>query len=87
MDKKDLMENIMQHQICAIELNLYLDNFPECENAKKDYRQISMKLSQLMCLYEEKYGQLTNFGSSQNSNPLSWTNDPWPWERKHRRNI
>lgn len=85
MDKKDLMESIMQHQFYALDLNLYLDNFPECENAKRDYKEISMKLSELMCIYEEKYGQLTNFGSSDNSNPESWTHDPWPWERKIRR--
>jgi len=85
MDKKDLMESIMQHQFYALDLNLYLDNFPECENAQKDYSAISMKLCELMNLYEEKYGQLTNFGSSHNSDPNSWTNDLWPWERKSRR--
>lgn len=82
MDKKDLMESIMHHQFYAIDLNLYLDNFPECEKAKRDYNEVSMKLSGLMCIYEEKYGQLTNFGSAYNTDPVSWTEDPWPWERK-----
>ncbi|HEY5523883.1 MAG TPA: spore coat protein CotJB [Clostridium sp.] len=85
MDKNDLMESIMHHQFYAIDLNLYLDNFPECENAKRDYKEVSMKLSELMCMYEEKYGQLTNFGSAYDSDTTSWTQDPWPWERKIRR--
>jgi spore coat protein JB len=85
MDKKDLMESIMQHQFYALDLNLYLDNFPDCENANMDYKEISKKLRELTCIYEGKYGQLTNFGWSQNSDADSWTNDPWPWERKNRR--
>lgn len=81
MDREKYLDKIRKLQFFAIDLNLYLDNFPECSKATEDYKFISSKLAKLVCEYESKYGPLTNFGSASNQDPEAWINTPWPWER------
>lgn len=80
MYDKDLLEEIMKLQFYAVDLNLYLDNFPECKEAAEAYKQVSCKLKVLFKEFEEKCGPLTNFGSAFFENPKAWVNSPWPWE-------
>jgi spore coat protein JB len=82
MNCKELMNEIRKIQFAAVELNLYLDNFPKCKEAKEDYDKISAKLDKLICEYEMNYGPLTNFGSAFTENPVAWTKMPWPWEKQ-----
>lgn len=84
MDKKNLLENIRRYQFYAVELNLYLDNFPNCSDAIEDYDKVSNRLLSLIAEYESSYGQLVNFGMASNNDAVSWTEDPWPWENEHR---
>lgn len=81
---KDLLNNIRMYQFCAIELNLYLDNFPNDKNAREDYEKVSCKLTSLVHDYEKAYGPLTNFGSAFVEEPKAWVNQPWPWENYER---
>lgn len=76
----DLLDKIRIYQFCAIDLNLYLDNFPDNKDATEDYRRVSSKLTDLIGEYEKDYGPLTNFGSSFMEDPQSWVEKPWPWE-------
>lgn len=78
--KDKMLKNIQRMQFYAVELNLYLDNFPNNSKAQEDYKEVSEKLDALIKDYEDKFGPLTNFGSSHIQNPSSWVNDPWPWE-------
>ena len=80
MKSMELLNSIQRAQFYAVELNLYLDNFPSNEKATKDYEEISKLLDKLISEYESKYGPLTNFGSAYIENPIAWTNSPWPWE-------
>lgn len=80
MDSKDMLNSIQIYQFCAIDLNLFLDNFPEDRNAKEDYSKVSCKLTSLINEYEKHYGPLTNFGSAFVENPNAWVDEPWPWE-------
>lgn len=80
MKSSDLMNNIQKLQFAAVELNLYLDNFPKDENATEDYKKISKKLDKLINEYESKYGPIRNFGDAYLEDPKSWVNSPWPWE-------
>lgn len=77
---KDDLSNIMIYQFCAVDLNLYLDNFPDDENAREDYKKVSCKLTSLVHDYEKTHGPLTNFGSSSVENSKAWVDQPWPWE-------
>ena len=80
MNSEKMMDKIQKLQFAAVELNLYLDNFPENKKAKKEYEEVSCKLDELINDYETKYGPIRNFGAAYVEDPCSWTNDPWPWE-------
>lgn len=82
MEKNDLLNSIMIYQFCAVDLNLFLDSFPEDKNASEDYCKVSAKLDQLYDEYENNYGPLRNFGQAFNENPKAYINSPWPWENK-----
>lgn len=77
---KNLLDNIRMYQFCAVELNLFLDNYPDDKNATDDYCRVSEKLSELTREYEKNYGPLSNFGTAYIENPKKYIETPWPWE-------
>lgn len=83
MSKEDLLNNIRIYKFCAVDLNLYLDNFPEEENAVEDYCKVSAKLDSLVAEYEKDYGPITNFGGAFYENPKAWVDKCWPWENRN----
>ena len=85
MKKHEYLDAIRKLQFFAIDLNLYLDNFPNCKDAIDDYKLISSKLRKLMWYYDQSYGPLTNFGSAYIQNPDAWIDTPWPWEKESNR--
>ena len=85
MNQHECLYAIRKLQFFAIDLNLYLDNFPNCKDAIDDYKLISSKLRKLMWDYEQSYGPLTNFGSAYIQNPDAWIDTPWPWENESNR--
>lgn len=80
MDRNGLLELIRKMQFYAVDLNLYLDNFPNNRKATEDYIEISQKLDKLIEKYECDYGPIKNFGSAYMENPILWVNQPWPWQ-------
>ncbi|NME84086.1 spore coat protein CotJB [Clostridium sp. SM-530-WT-3G] len=82
MNKYELLNSIRIYQFCALDLNLYLDNFPTDENAIDDYCKVSAKLDSLMAEYEKNYGPLRNFGNSFYECPEKWVEQCWPWEQE-----
>lgn len=84
MNKSELMNAIRVYQFYAVDLNLYLDNFPDNKCASDDYRIISSKLNAYMDEYEKNYGPLRNLGMATTSNPMAYVNEPWPWERERK---
>ena len=85
MNQHECLDAIRKLQFFAIDLNLYLDNFPNCKDAIDDYKLISSKLRKLICDYEQSYGPLSNFGSAYIQNPDAWIDTPWPWENASNR--
>lgn len=80
MNKKELLNSIQKYLFYAVDLNLYLDNHPECKEAKDDYNTISSNLDCLVKDYEKAYGPLLSFGFAHSENPKKWIETPWPWE-------
>lgn len=80
MSLEELDFKIKKLQFAAVELNLYLDNFPNNKQAKENYQQVSKMLNRMINEYEIQYGPLKNFGAAYIQNPEKWTNQPWPWE-------
>ena len=85
MNQHECLDAIRKLQFFAIDLNLYLDNFPNCKDAIDDYKLISSKLRKLIWDYEQLYGPLSNFGSAYIQNPDAWIDTPWPWENESNR--
>lgn len=81
MNKKDNLSDIQKMLFYLVDLNLYLDNFPDCEKACEDYEMISSKLKKSIYEYEQQYGPLINYGLTYIQNPNAWINTPWPWEQ------
>ncbi|SHJ80870.1 spore coat protein JB [Clostridium amylolyticum] len=80
LDKHELMKRIQEIGFYAVDLNLYIDNFPEDQQAVKDYKAISNALNNLKRVYENYYGPLKNFGDSEFPGEWNYVNEPWPWE-------
>lgn len=80
----ELLKCIMIYRFCALDLNLYLDNFPDDKNACEDYTRVSDALDNATEKYEKIYGPLSSFGSSYVENPEKWIETPWPWENENK---
>jgi len=65
----------------TIDLNLYLDNFPDDKNALELFNQYRSLKEQYMNEYEKKYGPLNLGSDALNQYPWVWNNGPWPWEK------
>ncbi|SHH32070.1 spore coat protein CotJB [Tepidibacter thalassicus] len=82
MKQEELLRKIQEVDFACLELNLYLDNNPNNQNALKDYNALANESMKLKKIYEMNFGPLTNFGSSLSQYPFAWINEPWPWEGK-----
>lgn len=80
MSHKDLMKRIKELEFTAVDLNLYLDNHPMCQQALSDYNMVTEELSRLKRMYEMNFGPMTNYGTSPSQYPWRWVDEPWPWE-------
>lgn len=80
MNEHELKNNIMKYAFFALDLNLYLDNFPDNKEATEDFKEVSSRLRALMNKYEKTYGPLINAGFAYEQNPEKWCEQPWPWE-------
>lgn len=81
-DRNNLLNKILEYHFACIELNLYLDNNPNDENALGDYNKYSEKLQRAKENYESQYGPLTNFGYVKDFCEWRWVNQPWPWHNE-----
>ena len=79
--KQAMLYEIQQVSFSLVDLNLYLDNHPNCQQAIDDYNQLFQVYWEMKSNYEMQYGPLANFGHCPATYPWSWINDPWPWEK------
>ena len=63
-----------------IDLNLYLDVFPNDREKINLYNKYRKEKEGLLKEYESKYGPITPNSDSLNSYPWAWNNMPWPWD-------
>lgn len=58
---------------------LYLDAYPENQQALKYYHELLAQREQVMESYEKNCGPLTIYGN-MSRNSWDWVEGPWPWE-------
>jgi spore coat protein JB len=80
MEQKALMKKLQELGFMLVELNLYLDNHPDCRDARLLYNKYSAEMAATREEYFEKYGPTMNFGVCPAGDSFSWVNSPWPWE-------
>lgn len=78
-EREDLIMQIDEQRFAIIEMNLYLDIYPNDKNALNKFNSYLRKEKELINLYESKYGPMTISSPVQTDNWL-WNNSPWPWE-------
>ncbi|MBQ3011600.1 MAG: spore coat protein CotJB [Clostridia bacterium] len=77
--KCELELAISEIQFICVELNLYLNTHPDDEAAKDDYNAYSLRLAELIDLYEANFSPLQNFGHSPDAVGC-YVCAKWPWE-------
>ena len=80
MNQKEMMKKLQQLSFTLVELNLYLDTHPNCNQARELYNRYSDEMSVLREQYFQKYGPTLNLGLCPAGESFSWVNSPWPWE-------
>ena len=79
-ERETLLNKVRQYRFAMIDLNLYLDNYPDDENVVKIFNNYRNLEKQASMEYESKYGPLTIDDAPSNVNTWIWDNIPWPWE-------
>ena len=75
-----LLTDIDALGFAMIDLNLYLDVFPNDREKINLYNQYRKEKEEILKEYESKYGPITTNSDSLNSYPWAWNNMPWPWD-------
>ncbi len=78
--KTKALRRIQQLNFAMIELGLYLDNQPDCEEALALFDKVQCLHADAKEKYEDVYGPLTYEGVKTKKDGWSWINDPWPWK-------
>ena len=61
-DQDMLMRQIQEVDFLLVDLQLYLDNFPDCHQARQDFDHWAHKSHELKAEYCKQYGPLMIFG-------------------------
>ena len=80
-EQADLLTYIDALGFATIDLNLYLDNFPDDKKALELFNQYRSLKEEYMNEYQNKYGPLILSSDVLNTYPWSWICGPWPWEK------
>lgn len=78
-ERQQLLRQVQMQDFALIDVSLYLDSHPNCQNALAYYQQHKALRDQAVAAYTSKYGPLTH-ADVCGTNCWSWVNNPWPWE-------
>lgn len=81
-EQAELLTYVDALTFAMIDLNLYLDVYPNDREALELFNQYRMQTDEYTKKYESKYGPLELTSNSLNTFPWAWDNTPWPWEKK-----
>lgn len=79
-EQAELLTSLDALGFAMIDLNLYLDVFPNDKEKINLYNQYRNQKEERLKEYESKYGPITINSDSLNSYPWAWNNMPWPWD-------
>ena len=79
-EKEEMLTNIGEYSFAMHELNLYLDIYPNDQNALNLFNKYQKQANELIMNYERKYGPINVFSNTLNNVPFNWSIAKWPWE-------
>lgn len=77
--EENLLLKIQSYDIALMDLNLYLDIYPNDTTLTNLYKQYTTDKEKLVTEFENTYYPL-NKASSATNNTWKWLNGKWPWE-------
>ena len=79
-DQAKMLTDIDSLEFALIDLNLYLDIYPDDKNAIELFNKYRNEQNELLNDYQNKYGPILLNSDALNNMPWMWDNNPWPWE-------
>ena len=79
MNRDELLRRLTELDFFALDLALYLDTHPQCEEALAKYNHTITEADRHRQMYETSYGPLCSFRSAGRRS-WPWINNPWPWQ-------
>ena len=79
-DQAKMLTDIDSLEFALIDLNLYLDVYPDDKNAIELFNKYRNEQNELLHAYQNEYGPILLNSDSLNNMPWMWDNKPWPWE-------
>lgn len=79
-EQAELLTYIDALDFACIDLDLYLDVFPDNQQMIQLYNKLLNEKKNILNKYEENYGPLSLSSNALQSSPWAWALCPWPWE-------
>lgn len=79
-DQAKMLTDIDSLEFALIDLNLYLDIYPDDKNTIALFNKYRNEQNELLNEYQNKYGPILLNSDALNNMPWMWDNNPWPWE-------
>ena len=75
-----MLTDIDSLEFAIIDLNLYLDVYPDDKYAIELFYKYRSEQNELLHNYQNEYGPILLNSDALNNIPWMWDNKPWPWE-------
>lgn len=79
-EQAELLTYLNMLDFACIDLDLYLDVFPEDQKMITLYNKLLKEKNNIMNKYEDNFGPLTLNSDTLENTPWTWIICPWPWE-------
>jgi len=79
-EQAELLTYIDSLKFAMIDLNLYLDVYPNDKKAIDLFNQYRNQKIELQKIYEKRFGPLNLNSDVLTTYPWAWNESPWPWE-------
>lgn len=81
-DREQMLAMLDAFDFATIDINLYLDVYPEDKDMIELFNQYRIEKNKLMEEYESLFGPILTNSNANAAYPWAWNNQPWPWENK-----
>ena len=79
--REELLLKIQELTFAVIDLNIYLDVYPNDIECLELYKKYNKELNNLKSAYEKEYGPL-EASDVTSTREFTWIKNPWPWDNK-----